>query len=370
MDLRKMVALWIVLGTLLVGCGRQAPTQTHPVLPPVEATPTRTHPTLSDAEVATLQSLEQVHDYPLYRMVYEGDFPPVSQVPFSPQAIWASTGNPWACSLFAALADPESRVYGRNFDWEFSPALVLFSQPQGRYASVAMVDIAYLGFAGEKAQNLTDLPLEDLQPLLYAPWLPFDGMNEMGLVVGMAAVPAGGMRPDPQKPTIGSLAVMREILDRAANVGQALDLLGSYNLDFEGGPPLHYLLADRYGQAALVEFYQGDMHVIPNQQPWHLATNFLVSSVDNTTGVCARYDAIQLILAEGNGTMELSGAIGILEQVSQGNTQWSVTYHLDRGDFWVAMGRDYEGNQIYRDMLLVDPNGTLAPLNTDVPYAP
>lgn len=99
-----------------------------------------------------------------------------------------------------------------------------------------------------------DLPLAARTPLLYAPFLPFDGINEHGLAIGMAAVPGSDMLYDPAKEEIGSLAVMRVILDRARTVEEAVLILSDYNIDMEGGPPLHYLIADRSGQAVLVEF--------------------------------------------------------------------------------------------------------------------
>ena len=76
-----------------------------------------------------------------------------------------------------------------------------------------MVDIAYLGF-GDGAVDLTTLPLTERRALLDAPGWPFDGMNEAGVAIGMAAVPSADERRDPGKPTIDSLAVMREVLDR------------------------------------------------------------------------------------------------------------------------------------------------------------
>jgi len=66
------------------------------------------------------------------------------------------------------------------------------------YASVSMVDITYLGFKESQLKNLTDLPIEDRLALLDAPSMPFDGMNEHGLVIGMAAVPADQIEPDPR----------------------------------------------------------------------------------------------------------------------------------------------------------------------------
>jgi len=195
----------------------------------------------------------------------------------------------WGCSLFAALGDVDNMLYGRNFDWEYSPALLLYTDPPDGYASTSMVDLAYMFETSAEVQNLTELPLTERIALLETPAWPFDGVNEKGLAVGMAAVPAdGSMKVDPAKDSIYSLLMIREMLDHAANVEQAVALMGSYNIVF-GGPPLHYLLADSTGHSALVEFYQGEMVVIPNETPWHLATNFLRASVgESAEGTCWR----------------------------------------------------------------------------------
>ena len=154
----------------------------------------------------------------------------------------------WACSLFAALGDPGNRLYGRNFDWRYSPALLLFTDrpAAGGYASVSLVDIAYFGF-DDGTIDLAALPLAERRALLDAPGWPFDGMNEAGVAVGMAAVPTADERSDRDKPAIGSLGVMREVLDHAGSVDEAVAIFSSYNIDWEGGPPLHYLVADRTG---------------------------------------------------------------------------------------------------------------------------
>jgi choloylglycine hydrolase len=249
----------------------------------------------------------------------------------------------WGCSLFAALGDEHNMLYGRNFDWEYSPALLLFTDEPGAMASVAMVDIAYLGFEGARAETLMELPLSELEVLLDAPFLPFDGMNEDGLTIGMAAVPAGNMPIDPEKETIGSLRVIREILDYASYVDDALEILRRYNIDMQGGPPLHYLIADRSGDSVLVEFYEGEMVVIPNEAPWHQATNFLRTSAgDSSDGICWRHDAISERLAQANGQVSVEGAFDLLESVSQPGTQWSVVYEMDDYQVNVVMGRQYD----------------------------
>ncbi len=223
-----------LLALLLAGCilfQDIVRTPERPAQAPTQA-PQATLPAgLTQAEFDTLNSLEQIGPFPLYTMQFYGDYETITAA--GGAALAAQKPAPaWACSLFAALHDPESRLFGRNFDWEFSPALLLFTNPSDGYASVSMVDIAYLGYDGGLANSVKDLPLIEQIGLLAAPRLPFDGLNEAGLAVGMAAVPAGGVRPDPKKQTIGSLLVIREMLDHARDVAEAVDILESYNIEY------------------------------------------------------------------------------------------------------------------------------------------
>ena len=335
--LQKIISITLIL-SLLVGCSAPVATPASiPATPTTVPTPTSRADGLSHEEAATLSSLKQVDDYPLYTMHYYGAYEEMAS------SVQAASPPAWACSLFAALGDANNRLYGRNFDWEYSPAVLLFTDPPDGYASVSMVDIAYFGFEGAKAGTITDLPLIERQALLDAPFLPFDGMNEHGLAVGMAAVPPGSMRPDPNKETIGSLGVIREMLDHASNVDEALAILQSYNIDFEGGPPLHYLIADSSGRSLLVEFYQGEMVAIPNDTPWHQVTNFLRASAgESAEGECWRYDKISQRLTEAEGQLTVQDAMELLSQVSQKGTQWSVVYGMSTGDVNVTMGQQYE----------------------------
>lgn len=300
----------------------------------------------------TLASLEQVDDYPLYTMTYVGEYDATlnteavfSRVPGEdPGVSYAGEGLTWGCSLFAAFADAENALYGRNFDWQFSPALLLFTDPPDGYASVSMVDIAYLGFDGAAAYGLTDLPLDALEPLLSAPNLPFDGMNEHGLVVGMAAVPGGNVMPDPTLETVGSLMIIRLVLDHARTVDEAVAIFEDYNVSMEGGgPPLHYLIADSSGEAVLVEYYEGEMVVIPNANDWHMATNHLRAAVAaGQRSTCWRYDGLDEELTQSEGRLTMQEALDLLEAVSQSNTQWSIVYGIGSGEIRVVMDRQYE----------------------------
>ena len=303
--------------------------------------PTENEDGFTSEQIAALSSLTKVSDYPLYTMTYSGEYTQFQSTQTLPNPN-DKDSNTWACSLFAALTDPQSQVFGRNFDWQYSPALLLFSRPADGYASASMVDIGYL-VDENLVDHLDELPLLERKPLLEAPLWPFDGMNEYGLVIGMAAVPPGNVAPDPTKETIDSLLVMRKVLDHAKSVEEALKIITAYNIDFGGGPPLHYLIADADGDAALLEYSRGEIIVLHNEQPWHAATNFLRSQAgDSAEGHCWRYDRIIQQMTESKGVLSSTEAITLLSQVAQANTQWSVVYSIRSKDISVAMGGQYK----------------------------
>ena len=325
----------------------QAPTPA----PTAVATLSSRADSLTPDQIAILSSLQKIDDYPLYTMRYAGASrgPEIRE---THETRLASAEGGWGCSLFAALGYPEGRLFGRNFDWRYSPALLLFTDrpAAGGYASVSMVDIAYLGFE-DKSVDLTELPLAERRGLLAAPSWPFDGMNEAGVAVGMAAVPSADGPHDPGKPTIDSLEVMRAILDRAGSVDEAVAILGQYNIDWEGGPPLHYLVADRSGRAALVEYHGGQIIVLPNAGPWHAATNFTRSAVaGDAAGQCHRYDTLVRRLNDAGGKLAPRDALGLLQAVAQTEsaTQWSVVYDMSTGQVDVVMGQAYDRTHSFR----------------------
>lgn len=335
--LKNIFLTFLMIGLLLGGC--QARTVVLEAPPEVDSN--LIPDGMSVEEANTLTSLQQVDDYPLYTMIYQVNYPNLDAAgrlqPGTQERV------DWACSLFAAFGDPDEMLFGRNFDWDFSPGLLLFTDPEEGYASVSMVDLYYLGYGYEEAYGLTDLPLEDLASLLKAPYLPFDGMNETGLVVGMAAVPDGGMALDPDKETVDSLMVIRKILDGAATIEEAVAIIRAYNIDWGSGPTLHYLVAEASGRSALIEFSRGEILLLENQQPWQAATNFLVSETwtDPTTH-CWRYGVITDQLESRGGRIGASEAMDLLEDVSQESTQWSVVYRISAGEVWIAMGRDFQ----------------------------
>jgi Linear amide C-N hydrolases, choloylglycine hydrolase family len=307
--------------------------------------PPATAPPAADPQAQTLASLRKVDDHPLYTMTYYGDYPVKLPIGVASAPVERA---PWGCSLFVTFADPAHVLFGRNFDWDDHPALVLFTDPSDGYAAVSMVDISYLGF---DHHNLDDLDtLAGRAPLLRAPLLPFDGMNEHGLTVGMAAVDPSPFPSDPRKPTIGSLRIIRVLLDRARTTQEALDLIAGYNIDFSGGPPIHYLIADRTGHAAVVEYKDGAMQIVRNDRPWLAATNFyLAGASPDLRRQDERYAALDSALHSASGVLSAQEAMDLLGAVAQHHTRWSVVYDLSTGDIQLAMAKRYD--QLHRFQL-------------------
>ena len=318
--------LLLLVGLLLAGC---LPAQTTLINPQP--------PALTDEIQQTLASLRQVDDHPLFTMTYYGAYD--LNLPAPPAASQNVPG--WACSLFVTFADPAQPIFARNFDWQQAPALLLFTDPPDGYASVSMVDISYLGYDESSLDKLRSV--EGKQDLLYAPRIPFDGMNEHGLVVGMAAVDPTAIPSDPQKPTVGSLRIIRLMLDRTKTVEEALTLFQQYNVDFSGGPPIHYLVADQTGHSAVIEYKAGELRITHGDAPWQVATNFyLADSTPAQRQADRRYNRLDTALTEVAGKAGLTEAMTLLADVAQRHTRWSIVYGMKSGAVWLTTSKRYE----------------------------
>lgn len=129
-----------------------------------------------------------------------------------------------------------------------------------------------------------------------------------------------------------------------AESAEFISVLGQYNLDWGDGPPLHYLLADRGGASAVVEFVRGEMRVRRNRDPWQVATHLVLSEVGAAApdDLCPRYHEANATLTRSAGRLSSEEALALLGRISQPNTRWSTLYDLRSGAVQVALGRAYE----------------------------
>ncbi|UCD44000.1 MAG: linear amide C-N hydrolase [Candidatus Bathyarchaeota archaeon] len=293
---------------------------------------------VADTGSLSPSKLEKVDDYPLYVLRLEGDYGFSEYLRTGRLNYRFSDGSGHSCTCFTAMGEGSDPLFGRNFDFPENPALLLYTDPPDGYASVSMVDLGYFGYGMGRLPDLEG----DLKDLRMTPYLPFDGMNEHGLAVGMAAISQAEPPHDPSKGTIGEIQVIRLLLDRARDVDGALALLGEYNVEMTE-PPIHYIVADRSGRSAIVEYVDGEMVVLRDDDPYQVITNFIVyDSGAPGLAPCSRYRSAYSGLREVGGTVSMEEAMDLLEGSSQESTIWSTVYNLETGDLNVAMGGRYK----------------------------
>lgn len=340
----KCLAVFILLPLFFLGCGTASDLESSQISESTAAISTPANKSIRDDdteeltadEIASLKTLQKVDNYPLYVMTYNHEYDAMVT-----QHDQGQLEGAFACSLFAAFNGPDGSLVGRNFDWQESPALLLFTDPDDGYASVSMVDISYLGY---NRFNLDDLDtVEGRRRLLRAPSIPFDGMNEHGLVVTMAAVPNAEIPKYEGKSSIISVTLMRLMLDQAKTVDEAIELVDDFNIDFAGGPNIHYLVADRDGDSAVVELKHRKIHIHRNEEPWQVATNFFLTGVlGDPTASCHRYAELTSQLQASEGKLSTGKAMDALQAVAQPSTRWSILYAMDKLEAHLVVNRNYD----------------------------
>lgn len=298
-------------------------------------------------DLRSLTTVRKTDDYPLYVMRYYGDYgfkDPQTGRGF--KGLWKlayeilrpQNAGPM-CTCFSATHGQTNRIFGRNYDWKHTTAaLLLFTDPPGKYASVSMVDITFFQF------DPINTGLLDYLVLIGAPYLPTDGMNECGVTVAAMQVPHADGGNDPNKETVGISSLMRLILDNAASVNEAIALIEQYNVVFTYGPMVHFLISDASGDSVIVEFLDGSPTVVKSTEPFQPCTNFVISGRSNKQALdsCWRYNTAYTSLQELQGRVTSEQAMEILENVSWGNTVWSMVFDQSSGKIQIAMDTDYD----------------------------
>ena len=172
------------------------------------------------------------------------------------------------CSTFAAQLTDGTPIFGRNFDMYDSPALFVTTRPKDGYASISMVNLAYIGY------NSESLPTSLTKSImtLAAPYAPLDGVNEKGLAVGVLQIKTTPTNQRTDKVDITTTSAIRLLLDHAATVEEAVELLSQYDMHASAGSCYHFHIADAKGGSVIVEYIDDEMSVVQGDA----ATNFLL----------------------------------------------------------------------------------------------
>lgn len=316
-------------------------------------------------EIRTLASFKQLNEHPFYEMTYYADYnldeflingaaTDDELVSFVTKQILKGVSfdvNPdGACSTFVATNLEDENLFGRNFDYVHSIGLIVRTQPKNGYESISLVNLNHLGLSLE---NMPTKNFINRVITLAAPYAPLDGMNEKGLAIGVLVIEDGKVHQNTGKVPITTTSAIRMVLDKAATVDEAIELLKNYDMNSSGETGYHFQIADATGNTAVIEYINNEMHVLTKEEGHTAATNFVLYNGMNSGYGQDRYEKIKAKQEETNGIMSEDEAMDLLlsvpaegmREVEGGegipsDTQWSCVYNLDDLTLQICTTRD------------------------------
>ena len=248
----------------------------------------------------------------------------------------------FGCSTIYTQDKDGTYFFGRNYDWAECQTMIVHTKPKSGYESVSTCCLDFLGFGDEYAP---DGSMMERMESIAAIYVPLDGMNSEGLVV--ADLIAGDKEETHQqtgKTALTTTTAIRLLLDRAANVEEAVSLLRQYDMNSSIGSAHHLSIADANGKSVVVEYVNGEMLVTETK----VVTNHYLSDCEKQ-GVGSeqshkRYDT----LSAYTGPAGAGEVRDLLESVAQKNfpqtadsyekTMWSIVYCPEKrcADFYFA----------------------------------
>lgn len=252
-------------------------------------------------------------------------------------------GNPFGCSTLSVAGQEGGYLFGRNFDWENCNAMIVSSKPENGYASVSTVNTDFIQAGGLDTSRLPD----QIQAIvgLYA---PLDGMNEKGLAVSVNMIQdSDTISQDTGKPDITTTTAVRLLLDRAATVQEATELLSQYDLHASMGMMVHFAIADAEGNSVTVEYVKNEMSVVETS----VVTNFYLTEGEKygigTEQSHKRYNTL-LDTLHVKTIMAETDVRDALDSVSKHNfgefesTEWSIVMNQQTKELVYFHRENYE----------------------------
>ena len=146
-----------------------------------------------------------------------------------------------------------------------------------------------------------------------AMYAPLDGMNEKGLCVAVNMIQdRESIEQNTDKSDITTTTAVRLLLNKAADVDEAVEILKNYDMHSSMGMMVHFAIADSSGKSVAVEYINNEM--IVTETP--IVTNFYISDGDKygigTQQSHERYEILAKTLAE-NSNMAMQDVANALD---------------------------------------------------------
>lgn len=230
----------------------------------------------------------------------------------------------FGCSTLVAENTDGYSLMGRNYDWELCSAMIVHLKPADGYESISTTCIDFLGFEDDwNPENMTDKV-----KALAAIYVPVDGINEKGLCI--ADLVAGDNEHTAQETDeidITTTMAIRLILDKAATVDEAIELLEKYDMNSSIGYAHHLAISDATGKSVVVEYIDNKMYVTETPV---VTNHYLTEGKKYGVGIVGsegRYNNLIATKEMTGGIMDKNSVKDAMRCVSSGSaTQWTIIY--------------------------------------------
>jgi choloylglycine hydrolase len=244
-----------------------------------------------------------------------------------------------ACSTFCLdAAGTAGPIFGKNYDWDVPDGLVIVNKRNVTKTGMTFDNPArWTSTYGSVTFNQ------------YGRELPCGGMNEAGLVIELMWLDETQYPPPDDRPSVQNLQWIQYHLDRSATVAEVIAGDADVRITGDDQASVHFLVADRTGACAAIEFIGGVMTVHAGDSlPAPVLTN---DTYDNSAAYLEthvgfggaapvpqsrrsldRFVRAAAAVSEFDpdaGDSAVDYAFGILASVAQGEfTKWSIVYDL------------------------------------------
>jgi|GEM_PF-2662377 len=283
------------------------------------------------------------------------------------------------CSMFQCPSDSGGALVGRNFDHRAGDMLVAWTFPDSGYASLGFIPMNQWAFNPDNPFNPDD-PIQKRYLLLGA-MNTIEGMNARGVTVTLASLDRHETLPDPDRKPRFLLHLVREILDYAGTLDEAIAIAERYNV-FDNGRTIishHIFLADPVNGSAVLEWSGGEMEVLRSGPSTQVVTNrplFETGEPSQLSGPgladdsvtpllevpdkrlrnsCPRYNCLAKALEAAPEGLNWQTGMQALKAAAQKdrhvvlngepwvvNTEWSAIFDMTRKEAYVCVDRKFD----------------------------
>lgn len=242
------------------------------------------------------------------------------------------------CSSFTAKTPNGDIIMGRNMEANTSPNPVLLTtSPKGGHTAIAMNNPPKMN-----VNSTGDIHFLDKLVNLSLPYGSVDGINEHGVAIAILSSTKVSYPKKSRQITISDFAITRLILDKASSVDEAIELIRPFNLFGYPVESFHFIVADSLGNAAIIEYVNGELVVTTNEKNYIVITNTLIYNNErNVMRKCDRYKNINEVLNRSNGIITEKDALGLLEINKAKNQEvWSSVFNLTQRKMIIKFHND------------------------------